>query len=204
MTTQPVINTQIARNIISLVDFCYRKGVNDAYRIADEGLAREFIDKLDEVGVYGFLNDDGVTMGWQEWTLRLMAQSRMTSWNGAMNRYFELMGKLGQNYLGVFIPVSCHFYAKGIEDYLDAPHATDIAVFNGRSRVYWTPNGVKTVKNRQYVDDIMLCCFDLKRRDEAIWSHDTIYDAKKKGALKPTQYDWFIRALGLCMTKKAD
>lgn len=202
MATQPIITRAIALNIISLVDFCYRKGVIDAHRISDEGLAREFLDKISEVGVYGFLNEEGATMGWQEWTLRLMAQSRMTSWNGVMTRYFSLMGKVGQNYLSAFIPVSVRFYAKGISDYIDAPNAADIALFNDRNRVYWTQEGIKQINSRQYVDDIMLFCFDLHRRDEAIWNNDTAYDAKKKGALKPVHYEWFIRAIGLATAKK--
>ena len=65
MSTQPIITAQVARNTISLVDYCYRKGVEDAHRIGDEGLAREFLDKVSQTGVYGFLNEEGITMNWK-------------------------------------------------------------------------------------------------------------------------------------------
>ena len=91
---RPIINRAVALSTISLVDYCYRMGVVDAHRIGDEGLAREFLDKVSQTGVYGFLNEEGITMNWKEWTLRLMAQARMTSWNGAMTRYFSLIGSL--------------------------------------------------------------------------------------------------------------
>lgn len=204
MATQPIIDRSVMLNMISLVDFCYRSGIEDAYHISDEGLALEFLDKVSNPGVYGFLNDRGVTMGWQEWTLRLMAQARMTSWNGAMTRYFSMMGRLGQNYLGTFIPVSGLFYAKGIKDYIDAPQASDMALFHAKNRVFWTPQGLKNVNSRRYVDEIQLCCFDLKRRDEEVWATETAYDAKKKGALRPFHYDRFIYAVGLALTSNKD
>lgn len=43
---RPIINRAVALSTISLVDYCYRKGVVDAHRIGDEGLAREFLDKV--------------------------------------------------------------------------------------------------------------------------------------------------------------
>lgn len=198
--TQPIINRAVALQQIALVDFCYRKGVEDAHRIGDEGLAREFLDKVSQTGVYGFLNEDGITMSWKEWTLRLMAQARMTSWNGAMTRYFSLIGsRPNQNYLGAFIPVSEAFYAKGVRDYTDNPHSADCLLFQEKTRVFWTAKGLQNVNNRRYIDEIQLCCFDLQRRDNAVWESKTKYDANKLGAMKSQHYEWYRRAMGLAL-----
>lgn len=200
MAQQPIITRTIALNIISLVDYCYRKGVEDAYDIGDEGLAREFLDKVSEIGVYGFLNEEGYTMGWKEWSLRLMSQSRMTRWNSPMTRYFTLVGnRVNQNYLGTFIPVSEAFYAKGVRDYTNNPYGCDFQLFQEKERVYWTADGLYNMNNRRYVDEIQLCAFDLQRRDRVVWENNPIAIATKSGALRPHQYDWFIRAVGLAL-----
>lgn len=202
---RPIIDRSVALSTISLVDYCYRKGVEDAHRIGDEGLAREFLDKVSQTGVYGFLNEDGITMGWKEWTLRLMAQARMTSWNGAMTRYFSLIGsRPNQNYLGAFIPVSEAFYAKGVRDYTDNPHSVDYLLFQEKTRVFWTAKGLQNVNNRRYIDEIQLCCFDLQRRDNAVWESKTKYDANKLGAMKSQHYEWYRRAMGLALMANKD
>lgn len=202
---RPIIDRAVALSTISLIDFCYRKGVEDAHRIGDEGLAREFLDKVSQTGVYGFLNEEGITMSWKEWTLRLMAQARMTSWNGAMMRYFSLIGsRPNQNYLGAFIPVSEAFYAKGVRDYTDNPHSADYLLFQEKTRVFWTAKGLQNVNNRRYIDEIQLCCFDLQRRDNSVWESKTPYEANKLGAMKPMQFDWYIRAVGLALMTNKD
>ena len=197
--TQTIVTRQVALNIISLVDYCYRKGVEDAYRLQDEGLAREFIGKSAEVGVYGFLCEDSYTMTWKEWTLRLMAQSRITAWNGHMVRYFSMLGNyINQNYLGCFVPISQRFYVDGVKDYTDAPHGCDFDAFKDKSRVRWTAKGLQNLNIRRYVDEIQLCAFDLQRRDRAIWEDDKYY-AKRIGAMTPKQYEFFIRTIGLAL-----
>lgn len=205
MATQPIITRAVALNIISLLDYCYRKGVEGAHRIGDEGLAREFLDKVAQTGVYGFLNEDNITMGWKEWTLRLMAQARMTSWNGPMTRYFSLVGnRVNQNYLGSFIPISEAFYAKGVRDFIDNPHGCEYQLFQAKPRVFWTGKGLQNVNNRRYIDEIQMCAYDLQRRDDGVWSSNTKYEARKMGAMLHNHYDWFIRAVGLALKTNKD
>ena len=39
----------------------------------------------------------------------------------------------------------------------------------------------------------------LKGRDNAVWEIKTPYEANKLGAMKPMQFDWYIRAVGLAL-----
>lgn len=190
----------MALSTIALVDYCYRSGVEDAHNVDDEGLAREFLDKVSQPGVYGFLNENSITMSWKEWTLRLMAKARLTSWNGAMTRYFSLIGnRPNQNYLGAFIPVSQVFYAKGVRDYADNPYSCDFEVFKEKNRVFWTKKGLQNVNSHRYIDEIQLCCFDLQRRDNAVWERKSVSEANRLGVLKPQQFEMYIRAVGLAL-----
>lgn len=199
MATQTIITRDTILKMISLLDWAYRLGVESAYETNDEGLCAEFLEKTAEPGVYGLLPDK--YMSWKEWSLRLLSKARMTSWNGAMSRYIMLAGNFGATYLSCFYNVAQRYYNNGVEAYISAPNACDLSLFKSQTRLLWTSDGIKRINNRQFVDDIQLMCFELQRRDEEIWNTKTAYEAKKI-ALKPKQYDSFIRAVGLALAKK--
>lgn len=196
MATQPPITKAVLSRMLSLLDYCYRLGVEAAHDLEDEGLAREFLERTKEPGVYGLLSENPTYITWQEWTLRLMSQARSTCWNGAMVQFFNRMGRFGSNYLSCFLPCSMVFYRRGVEDYLKAPNAVDFAMFQSKSRVWWTKNGLKPVNNRTWVDELQMLSFDLSRRDEEVWQTQTATQAKKI-ALTAKQYEMFRRSVGL-------
>lgn len=198
--TPPTIDKTIVSKMISLLDWCYRLGVEAAHALQDEGLAREFLERTKEPGVYGFLSDEPVYITWKEWTLRLMAESRSTCWNGSMMRFFNRMGAFGANYLSAFLPISQVFLNKGVEDYLKSPNAADFSMFNSKNRIWWTEKGLRSISNREWVDTLQLISFDLERRDGAIWESQTPTQAKKI-ALKPSQYEIFRRCVGVVMLR---
>lgn len=180
--------------MISLIDWVYRMGLDDACEADDEGLVREFCDKTSKAGAFGFLTDE-YTITWQEWSLRLMAKARSTSWNGAMARYFNLTGKFGANYLSVFLNIAQCYYTMALKDYM-AARGVDRAMWQNSTRIRLTHKGVKNCKVREYVDTIQLLTFDLSRRDAEVWERETATQAKKV-ALTAKQYEMFRRAVGL-------
>lgn len=196
MATQPTVTKNLVSQMISLLDWVYRLGVESAREVEDEGLCREFLERTKEPGVYGLLSETPVYTTWEEWTLRLMAKARSTSWNGSMVKFFTKMGKFSANYLSAFLPCSLMFYRRGIEDFINAPAAADFAMFQSRTRVRWTMSGLKPVNNRTWVDELQMMCFDLERRDAEVWERETKYEAKKV-ALTTKQYEMFRRSVGL-------
>lgn len=200
MSTQPTVTKDTIAKMISLLDWCYRLGVEAAYDLQDEGLAREFVGRTSKPGVYGFLTEEPVYITWQEWTLRLMAKARSTSWSGSMNRYFNAMGRFGANYLSAFLPLTQVFLCKGVNDYYSAPSGADMAMFNSKTRVWWTPKGLRTIKNDEWVSELQMQSYDLERRDAEVWESNTAYEAKKV-ALTAKQYCMFRRCVGLVMMK---
>lgn len=196
MATQPIITRSVVSQIISILDYCYRLGVEAAREVEDEGLAREFIERTSKPGVYGLFSDNPVYVTWQEWTLRLMAKARSRCWNGGMVQYLNRMGRFSNNYLSCLIPISQVFHNRGISDYLNTPSAADFVQFQGRTRVWWTKNGLKPVNNRTWVDELQIISFDLERRDAEVWERETATQAKKV-ALTAKQYEMFRRSVGL-------
>lgn len=193
---RPIVTREVVSKMISLLDWCYRMGVESAHNLQDEGMAREFLERTKEPGIYGFLYDNPIYISWQEWTLRLMAKARSTSWSGSMNRYFNAMGRFGANYLSAFLPLTQMFLNKGIQDYISAPSAADMALFNSKSRVWWTPKGLRAINNGEWVSELQMLSYDLERRDNEVWESNTAYEAKKL-ALRPSQYQMFRRCVGI-------
>jgi len=203
MATPPIITRDVVNKMLSLLDYCYKLGVESAHDLQDEGLAREFLERSKEAGAYGILSDSPIYTTWQEWMLRLMAKARSTSWNGAMSQFLGKLGRFGANYLSAFLPMSFVYYRRGIEDYINAPGAADYSVFCGKTRVRWTKKGLKNVSPQEFVDDLQLLTFDLARRDSAVWEAEsaTVYQAKQI-ALTSRQYEHFRMAVGLAAQKK--
>lgn len=202
MAERPKVTKPLIIRMIGLIDWLYRLGVVDAHEINDDGLTKEYLEKIGSPGVFGFLNYEGRFISWKEFSLLLVAKSRLSSWQGAMTDYFNRMGTLTSNYLGCFIPLAQCFYAKGVRDYISAPNAADIAVFQSRRRVYWTPKGIRKVGTRQYVDELQIECYNLKRRDEEVFQWHKPYEAAKMGAIRPQRYECFIRALSVAAITK--
>lgn len=192
-----IIDRGTISRMISLLDWVYRLGVEAAREVDDEGLAREFLERTEEPGVYGFFSDSPLYITWQEWSLRLMAKARSMSWNGGMVQFMTRLGRFGSNYLSCFLPCSMVFYRRGIEDYINAPGAVDFAIFQSKPRVWWTKKGLKPVNNSTWVDELQMISFDLERRDAEIWNSENATSAKRRVALTQKQYELFRRSVGL-------
>lgn len=188
--------------LLSILDYCYKLGVEAAHDLQDEGLARDFLERTKDAGAYGILSETPIYSTWDEWGKRLIAQALSTSWNGVMVRFFSKAGKFGSNYLTAIYPVSFLFYRRGIEDYINAPEAADYNVFSGKTRVKWTKQGLKNVSTHAFVNDLQLLTFDLARRDQAIIeSMDSTQYMARKITLTPKQYETFRVAVGLAANK---
>ena len=200
MANRPITTKPEASAMVSLLDWIYRRGVDDAYTADDEGLCREFLAKTEEPGVFGFL--DNCPIDWDEWCLRLMMQARRTSWNGAMSRYLQAAGRFQTNYLSVFYNVALLAYRNGISDYINAPNGTDKQQFDAKTRVLWSAKGCLNVSLQEYVDNIQLQCFDLARRDKQITDKIGIFESRKLGCLTSNHYLMFRRAIALALMSK--
>ncbi len=204
MTTPPIINLSVVKQIVSMLDSIYRSGVNDARRYADEGGAMEFVEEVSKVGVYGFLGGDCVKMRVLEWQLRLIERARMTAMYGIMYNFLNRTGRFGSNYLSVFYVVAKEYYLRGIKDYYATCGCVDIDKFNLRTRKRLTRNGLCNVNTPQFVQDIQLICFELMRK-HAEYREEHEGDIKEcRKTLSEKRFDWFIRAMSLGLIRKPE
>lgn len=195
-TIYTIINKTVITRLVSLLDWTYKLGVKAAHELEDEGLTRDFLEKANKPGVYGLLSEEPLYIDWQEWSLRLMHTALRLKSNAPIKTYFNKMGRFGNNFLSCFLPISMIFYCRGIKDYMAAPGAVDYAIFEGRTRVTWTPEGLRPIDKRIMVNELQMISYDLERRDIKVWESETFATAKKI-ALPPKHYQIFRRAVGL-------
>lgn len=203
MVTQPVVTRDTILRTISLLDWCYRLGVRQAYEENDEGAAREFLITHSEVGVYGFL-EDGLNVSALEWQLRMQQQARLDSLFGSMYRYFGRMKRYGTNYLSCLLPIAQMWHNRGVSDFTESPYACSLTEFDNKTRVWWTKKGLRNINVREYVETIQLQCFELQRKHKAyLVEHADDYKAVKV-ALPERHWQHYIRAVGLALRTNKD
>lgn len=184
MNSIRIIDRTTCNALIRLFDTMYRMGVMDAYKVNSEGECADFVERTKEPGVFGRVTD-GRTMDSNEWQLTLIVEARKQSMQGAMYRYFNRMKIYRQNYLSVLLPIAQDFYNRGIEDYNANPKAVSLAIFNDKSRTWWSKN-LKKVSIFEYIEQIQLFCFARKHSDA---------ESGSKKALKKGYYDIFVKVM---------
>lgn len=190
MAERPVIDTRTVNAMLSLLDWAYRKGISDAIAADDEGLCREYLEKTEPIGAFGFLGDDYL-VSWDEWCLRIIMQVRMTNWNGIMAQYLNRAGRYGSSYLSVFYVLIKLWLRMGVKDYLSNPKGCNKAVFDEKTRSFWTKSGLRGYSRIVAIDTVQVQCFNLERECMNILDNHTPKEAKQMGAFQPKQIDLF-------------
>lgn len=189
----------IAVGVLSLLDHCYARGVRDACNSKDEMLCREFIDKTDKPGVFGFLwKDRDSRYDLNTWSPRQFITEMM---NIAVidniqnrNKLFMFLSRIinPSTYHFCLLHIAQEFYKQGILDYLKYPnHAKLYTILDTPTNKIWESNGAKR-KNRKYtLFRLQNACNDRAlRSEEAIENGD-----KNKFATKRVSFINFQKSI---------
>lgn len=202
MANRPIVRPSTVSAMLSLLDWLYHRGVEDAYHANDEGLCREYLNAVSKGRLFSTLAHYPVIISWEEWALQLIMQARTTAWNGIMSKFLNAAGRYKQNYLSVFYVIALEWYKKGVMDYISAPNADNIALFSSKRRAKWTSSGIKNISPDEYVDAIQLQCFEAERFDESVREGLSAPEVRELGLLPPQYYAMFRRAIGLAASSK--
>lgn len=150
--------------LLRVFDMCYKMGVNDACDVDDSGLVSECINRLNNPGIFGRVNDDTSTE-WIYWQLTLRAEiHKDILYKGIyapFERYINNAGRINKNYFGVAYDVAKYFYIRGLEDW-ELSHTRDLSIFNSKSKLLLLPNGlVKNWKPADMISEAQMYCFQL-------------------------------------------
>lgn len=166
----------VAIGVMSLLDHCYARGVKDACNSKDEMMCREFIEKTDEPGQFGFL--------WKDRDSRF----DLNTWSPSQF-IVEMVGiayidkVLHRNKLNKFLSriinptiyhfcllhVAQEFYKQGMLDYLKNPNPSKLyTILNSPTNKIWERGGAKRKDRNFTLFRIQNACNDRALRSEEV------------------------------------
>ena len=177
------LNRQSAPQVIRLLDYCFKKGVIDAYEANDDYAVKEWLDARKADGGYGLLSEPGTPFDWRRWRFTLFRWCRLCSLARAGEGYIDMIRNRHQ-FLFAVIPLSMRFYLLGIEEWLAYPNSLNMAIFKQTSRIHWKPmaSHLRKMKTDDYISYVQE--FIYERVSMAL-----------EDDLTPAQYDSFCTAL---------
>lgn len=160
--------------ILSLFDHCYARGVKDACRVNDEMMCREFIDKTDVPGRFGFLwKDRDGKFDLNTWDNKqfIMEIIYLATQETVRNRkkLFAYMTRIinPTTYHFCLLHIAQEFYKQGVLDYLKHPNANKIyTILTPPSGAIWTLNGARGKGRANTLFKVYQACCDRATRSE--------------------------------------
>lgn len=159
------INRTSAKEIVRLLDFCYRKGVIDAYSVGDDLSVQDWVDSTYKQGRYGLVEFPDDECDWKRWRfflLRWCRENRLTSLG--FNYIDGIRKAAGFEYL--IIPMTMRFYLQGVKEWLEYPNSAGLALFKSRYKQRWTnkvPQNMKNMKTDDFISMIQEYIYEFRQ-----------------------------------------
>lgn len=158
----------MAVGILSLFDHCYARGVKDACKVNDDMMCREFIDKTDIPGQFGFLwKDRDGKFDLNTWDNKqfIMEIMYLATQESVINRkkLFAYMTRIinPTTYHFCMLHIAQEFYKQGMLDYLKHPNANKIyTILDSPTGAEWTLNGAKKKGRANTLFRVYQACCD--------------------------------------------
>lgn len=167
----------MAIGILSLFDHCYARGVKDACNAHDEMMCREFIEKTDKPGCFGFLwKDRDVRFDLHTWdskqfVMEIMYLSMQETIQNKRN-LFQYMTRIinPTTYHFCLLYIAQEFYKQGMQDFLKHPNSNKLyTIMQSPTGMIWTLDGAKKKgRNNTLFRVYQACCDRATRHEDAI------------------------------------
>lgn len=179
-----LLNRENARQVLRLFDYCFKQGVIDAMEYDDNYTAEEFVDEVKENLFYGLLGEFGMQTDWKHWRMILYRFCRMANLP-RVGAYVDAVRKLDFQFC--VIPMAMRFYAMGVEEWVEFPSPTNMAIFKVTPYIHWKPmkSHMRHMKVDDFISYVQEFCFERRYVAE---------EARKKDA-KDFHYEGFCQAL---------
>lgn len=145
------VNKTTAKQIIRLLDYCFKMGVVEACYLEDDYAVKDWLEEHKPLWTYGSLSEPETPYDWQRWRYTLFRWTRLISLRHLGETYIDLIRKsMGFHY--ALLPLSMRFYLMGVEEWIDYPNRQKIELFVNTLYVHWKPMKPATLQNMR-VDD---------------------------------------------------
>lgn len=164
----------VAVGVLSLLDHCYARGVKDACNSKDEMMCREFLEKTDIPGNFGFMWKDRDsrfdlnTWGPRQFITEIMYISTLESIQNR-KKIFDFLSKIlnPSIYHFCILHIAQEFYKQGMLDYMKYPNPQKLyTILDKPTNKVWTENGAKRKDRRFTLFRMQNACNDRALRCE--------------------------------------
>lgn len=180
---ETLFTAETARMWLRMFARLYKRGVQDAADLDDEGACKEYLEATARCNVWGELTDRRLSDDPIDWQVTLNVVSREMGAYQPFLRYFRNMGRYGSNWFSAALPCALDWYRKGIADYIANPGAHDMARFLAVDKPLWGKNKIEKLDNGRMVDITQGFIRERKITDSEA--------GDRKYALSDKQYTWF-------------
>lgn len=129
-----IITRKNVKPLLRLFDHYYKKGIRDAIEKGDDFFCRDFVERMREPKVFGFL-DTPYVLTWKEWRFYAYPECRMNKLNSAAPILDGIKTYTG--HIAAILPMLMDFYLKGIKDWCEYPNRGNWARFQSRPYARW-------------------------------------------------------------------
>lgn len=146
-----MINRQTAKMILKLLDYCFKKGVEDAFDADNEHWCNEFIERRYAKRDFSLL-DVTDSYDWKEWRMIL---GRWCRYNRNLKLCPDYLDRVySQNFYWSIFPIAMDFYILGIQEWLEYPNPYKLELFKVTSNIHWKPMPRKTLEKMSTDDKV--------------------------------------------------
>lgn len=160
----PITRTS-APEIIRLLDYCYKRGVVDAYEVEDDLAVRDWYDDMLHSGRYGLVGFPDEECDWRRWRFFLLRWCRENRLSSLGFNYIDGIRKV-TGFWYVIIPMTMRFYLLGVAEWLEYPNELGLALFKSKIRQRWSnkvPSQMKLMRNSDYLSLIQEFIYEFRQ-----------------------------------------
>lgn len=121
---------------VRFFDICFKQGVLDAYKFADDFGARDFLERHKEAWDFGVLGEPD-DYDWELWRFTLYRWCRANHLTSFARDYIYSVTR--KNHHWYLLPFCMRFYLLGVEEWLEYPEPRRIEIFKKEPKVHWAP-----------------------------------------------------------------
>ena len=165
MSGKSHITRSSVKEVIRLLDLCYKRGVIDACAVEDDLAVRDWLDAMHKSGRYGLVEFPDEECDWKRWRFFLLRWCRENRMSTLGFNYIDGIRKpVGFEY--VIIPMTMRFYIQGVKEWLEYPNELALELFKSKCRQRWTnkvPQTMKNMNNNDFISLIQEFIYELRQ-----------------------------------------
>ena len=130
------LNKNSAASLLRFFDVCFKRGVEEAYRMEDDYAVRDFVFLHESPASFGSLMSSE-EVDWRSFRFVLYRWARESNMTPLAENC--ILAAKRCNYLWCIFPFCMWFYLMGVKEWLGYPSPQPLEVFKMTPRVHWNP-----------------------------------------------------------------